>query len=413
MNKFWLITSHTYLTKLKTKVFLISTILILAFMLVLVNFESIIESFEGDEETKVAIIDESGELLDDLRLLSSTGDSLIEPYSQTLEEGKSQVLQGEYEALVTINLNNEGLPEATYYAKNITDAELQMEVQQKLQQLKVTIATAQLGIDGAAMAEVFSPIALDKIAIDDSGKSEEEMNQARGIVYMMVTLLYIAVLMYGSLIATDVATEKSSRVMEILVSSVSPITHMFAKIVGIALLGLTQIAIFALIAIVMLQSKQDQIGGLIESFGLHNASLSILLYGVLFFVLGYLLYATLAAMLGSLVSRVEEANQMITPIMMLIVVAFFLAIFGMNVPESQIVTITSYIPFFAPMLMFIRIGLLEIPIWEVFLSVGILVGTIILFAIIGAKVYKGGVLMYGNSSSLKDIKKAMKLTKKE
>lgn len=406
-------TTHTYLSKLKTKVFFISTALILAFLVLLVNFESIILTFAGDDEDNIAVLDETGELFD-LMIMHEDNDGLIlEPFTQSLEEGKASVIEGNYDALITLDLNEEGLPEAAFYAKNMSDSQLQTKVQQQLQQLKTALATAQLGIDQVAIQEVFSPIAMDTVALDESGKSADEMNQARGIVYMMLILLYIGVIMYGSLIATDVATEKSSRVMELLVSSVSPITHMFAKIIGIALLGLTQILIFVSLAYMMLQAKGEQLGEFLGSFGLQDASLSILLYGILFYLLGYLLYATLAAMLGSLVSRVEEANQMVTPIILLIAVAFFLAMFGMNVPESSIVTVTSFIPFFAPMLMFIRVGILDVPIWEVFLSVGILIGTIILFAIVGAKVYKGGVLLYGKSSSFKDIRKAILLTKKE
>ncbi|WP_026905656.1 ABC transporter permease [Paucisalibacillus globulus] len=413
MNKFWIIMTHTYLSKLRTKVFYISTVLILAFLLVMVNFESIIKAFGGEEEQKVAIIDESGELLNYINLQTSDSELILEPFSDSVEDAKSLVIEDEYEALVTVKLNDEGLPEATFFSKNITDSELQLSIQQQLQQVKVTLASSQLGIDQAAIHEVFSPITIHKVALDENVKTEEERNQAMGIVYAMLLLLYVFVMMYGSMIATDVATEKSSRVMEILVSSAPPITHMFAKIIGIALLGLTQIGILIVVAFIMLQSKSEQIGGLIVSFGLDNASISIILYGVLFFLLGFFLYATLAAMLGSLVSRVEEANQIVTPIIFLIAIGFFLAIFGMNAPESQIVIITSYIPFFAPLLMFLRVGLVDVPIWEVLISVGILVGTIILLAIIGAKVYKGGVLLYGNSNPFKDIKKAVQLTKKD
>ncbi|WP_042149194.1 ABC transporter permease [Paucisalibacillus sp. EB02] len=412
MNKFIIIMTHTYLSKLKTKVFYISTFLILAFLMIMVNFESIISVFTGDEEQKVAVMEESGELLEYLTE-QPNNEVLMEAFTGTVEEGKSLVVEEEYEALVIIELDDKGLPEATFFAENITNSDLQTDILQQLQQLKVTLATDQLGIDQTAITEIFAPVTLHKVALDEDVKTEEEMNQARGIVYVMLILLYTFVIMYGSLIATDVATEKSSRVMEIIVSSVSPITHMFAKILGIAMLGLTQIAIFLLVGIIMLQSKTEQIGGLIESFGLHNASISIILYAVLFFLLGFFLYATLAAMLGSLVSRVEEANQIVTPIVLLIIIGFFIAIFGMNAPDSQIVTITSYIPFFAPLIMFLRVGLMEVPLWEILLSVGILVGTIILLAIIGAKVYKGGVLLYGRSSSFKDIKKAIQLTKKE
>ncbi|GIO25674.1 ABC transporter permease [Ornithinibacillus bavariensis] len=415
MNKFWIISSHTYLSRIKSKMFYISTILILVFIVLMTNFDSIIGVLSGEDEGKVAVIDETGELLAPLNssLQASETELKLEPFSGSVAEGKAAVKDEKYVALLTLGLDENRVLEATYYAKNISNTNLQSDIQQHLQQLKGRLATEKLGIEQAQVMEIFSPVSMKAVALDESSKSEEELNHARGIVYVMLMLLYFAVLLYGTLIATDVATEKSSRVMEVLVSSVSPVIHMFAKIVGIALLGLTQVAIFILVGFFMLQAKQEEMGGMLESLGLQNVSVSILLYGVLFFILGYFLYATLAAMLGSLVSRVEEVNQMIIPMTFLIVIAFLLAMFGMGAPEATIVTITSYIPFFSPMLMFIRVGLLDIAIWEVLLSIGILIATILIFAVIGARVYKGGVLLYGKSSSLKDIKKALQLTKRE
>ncbi|GGA73350.1 hypothetical protein GCM10008025_16350 [Ornithinibacillus halotolerans] len=412
MNKFWIITSHTYVTKLKSKAFYISTILILFFLMLMLNFDSIIESFVGDDEKKVAIIDESDILLEYITVQPNE-EVNMEPFTESVEEAKSLVLEGDYDALLLLNLDSNGFPEATFFAENITDSSLQTTIQQQLQQAKVALTTSKLGVDQSEIANMFIPVEWTTVALDTNSKSQEELDQARGIVYLILLFLYVSVIMYGSIIATDVATEKSSRVMELLISSVSPIVHMFAKIIGIALVGLTQIALFILVSFIMLQVNKDRVGGILESFGLQDASISIILYGILFFLLGYFLYATLAAMLGSLVTRVEEANQIITPLIMLLALAFFLAIFGMNTPDSQLVTITSYIPFFSPMLMFIRVGLLDIAAWEVLLSVGVLLVTILLLAIIGAKVYKGGVLMYGKSNAFKDIKKALQLTKKE
>src|SRR5699024_2307251 len=139
----------------------------------------------------------------------------------------------------------------------------------------------------------------------------------------------------------------------------------------------------------------------------------VVVYGFLFFVLGSLLYATLAAMLGSLVSRLEDVQQFMNALIFLIMIAFFMALFGLSAPQSTFITTSSYISFFTPMLMFLRVGVLDKLIWETVLSLCILIGTIILLARLGARVYKGGVLMYGQSSSLRDFKKAIALSKKD
>ena len=252
------------------------------------------------------------------------------------------------------------------------------------------------------------------MALDETAKTDEELNAARGIVYIMLFVLYMAVIIYGQIIATDVATEKSSRVMEILISSASPITHLFAKIIGIACLGITQMLIIFMYAIWLFKTKGSELAdALIEEFGFSVENLALFIYALIFFILGYLLYATIAAMLGSLVSRVEDVQQLTMPLIFLVMIAFFIAMFGLAAPDAKFITITSYIPFFTPMIMFLRIGMLEIPAWEIGLSITVLIATIILFAWLSARIYRGGVLMYGPSRSLKDMKQAFLLTKKE
>src|SRR5699024_4821855 len=137
------------------------------------------------------------------------------------------------------------------------------------------------------------------------------------------------------------------------------------------------------------------------------------IYAIVFFVLGYLLYATIAAMLGSIVSRVEDVQQLVFPMMILIIIAFMIAMVGLGMPEAKFITITSFIPFFTLMIMFLRVGMLDVPIWEVALGISILVATIGVFAWFGARIYRGGVLLYGPSRSLKDFKQVLQMTKKE
>jgi ABC-2 type transport system permease protein len=417
MNKFWIIMSHTFMTRFKSKSFLISTLITLALIAAAANLDKFIDLFSGGENgDKIAVIDESGALFTPLKesVAASNEDMELINYDGTEKEAKNAVQKGDYDALVTMKLNNENLPEASYIADTITDSAMQMEIEQQIQQLKVAMATEQAGIDEEKLAAIYEPVSFETIALDTNAKTTEELNQTRGIVYVMLFLLYIAVLMYGQMIATDVATEKSSRVMEILISSAAPITHMFAKIAGIALLGLTQVVVFIAAGYTLIVSNKDALSdGMFEFFGLNDTSLSIYIYAIVFFLLGYLLYATLAAMLGSLVSRVEDVQQLMMPMIFLVMIAFFIAMFGLGAPDSTFVKISSFIPFFTPMVMFLRVGMLDIPVWETALSLGILVASIIILGIIGAKVYKGGVLMYGKSSSLKDFRKAMALSKKE
>src|SRR5699024_5163488 len=216
MNKFWIILSHTYSNKVKTKTFIITTALMLLLVISAVNFQSIADFFSDDSKDRIAVIDETETLFSPLKEnIESVNDELeLVAFSESEEAAKNAVESEEYAALVKLALNDKGLPEAVYYANDITDAEEQQALQEQLQQLKVGMAIEQAGVDQEAIAAINQPVDFEMIALDEGAKTMEEMFQAQGIVYVMVFLMYMVVIMYGSMIATDVATEKSSRVME-------------------------------------------------------------------------------------------------------------------------------------------------------------------------------------------------------
>ncbi|WML32145.1 ABC transporter permease [Neobacillus sp. OS1-32] len=417
MNSFWIILLHTYLTKLKSKSFIITTILTVVIVLGLTNIQNIINLFDkGGAKETVAVLDETGKLYEPLKqqLAAINKEIKLTIYSHNEKEAEKAVAAGDFDALIQLRLNQEQLPEAVFKAKSIADTSLFTDLQTGLQQLKTTFAASKLNLTQAQLTKLYEPVNFKKIALEKNAKTEEELNQARGLVYFLLFIIYFAVIMYANMIAMEVATEKSSRVMEILISSVSPIKQMFAKILGVGLLSLTQLVVFLLVGYYSLKSNMNSFqDGFWDVFGFGNVPVMTIIYAVVFFILGYFLYATLAAFLGSLVSRIEDVQQMITPMTLLVVAGFMIAMFGLGKPDTPFITITSYFPFFTPMIMFLRVGMLSIPAWETMLGIVILVATIIVLAIFGARVYRGGVLMYGKSSSFKDIKKALQLTKNE
>lgn len=417
MNNFWIILFHTYLTKLKTKSFIITTILTVIITLGLTNMNKIIETFDktGGKE-KVAVLDETGQIYQPLKeqIATVNKDIVLVQYKGSGKEAEKDVKNEKYRGMVEIRYNEEQLPQATYKAMSVADSDLYTEIQSGLQQLKTMMAASKINLTADQLQKLYEPVSFDKIALEENAKTEEELNQARGLVYVLLFIIYFAVIMYASMIAMEVATEKSSRVMEILISSVSPIKQMFAKILGIGLLSLTQLAVLISVGYYSIKQNLSSLeGGFFDAFGFGNIPFSTIAYAVIFFILGYFLYATLAAFLGSLVSRIEDVQQMITPMTLLVVAGFMIAMFGLGKPDAPFITVTSYIPFFTPMIMFLRVGMLTLPTWEAIAGISVLLATIILLAIFGARVYKGGVLMYGKSNSFKDIKKALQLTKKE
>ncbi|WP_044337798.1 ABC transporter permease [Rossellomorea aquimaris] len=416
MNNFFLILSHSYLSKLKAKSFIISTVIIAAVLVLLANFDSIISNFSNDDTSIIAVQDESGNLYDPLvqQMKITNSEIELEPATQSMGEIEKKIESEELKGLLILSESPEGLPQALYKSNSLSESNVSGELQVALQNVKSSLAASKLELSGDELVLLSGPVPFEKEALVEGAKSEEELSQARGIVYVLLFFIYFSVIAYANMTAMEVATEKSSRVMEILISSVSPVKQMFAKIIGIGLAGLTQLAVILAVGyFTMIRKKDELVGGFFEGFGFESLSASVVIYAIIFFLLGYFLYATLAALLGSLVSRIEDVQQMIMPMTFLIMIGFFISMFGLGNPEAGFVTITSYIPFFTPMVMFLRVGMLNLPVYEPVIGIVVLLATIIILGVFGARVYRGGVLLYGKSNSYKDIKKAIDLTSKK
>lgn len=419
MNNFWVVFSHTYLTKIKSRQFILTTVITLLIILAMANITKIIGTIQEitgeDGKTRIALVDETNGLGESFKEILITINPVfeIQTAGTNYEELKNHVFEGELEAYIQLSLNDAGIPKVVYYSDSLTDFVLPSQVEAALQQLKTSVVASEMNLTAEELAQLNAPAEFETVGIGENVKSQEELSQARGLVYVLLFVMYFAVILYATMIATEVATEKSSRVMEILISSVHPVAQMFGKIFGVASVALTQLIIWLGAGFLAIRNNMEELtGGFFDVFGFENTSLSTIIYAIVFFLLGFLLYATIAAFLGSLVSRIEDANQVIVPLIWLVAIAFVLAVFGLGTPDAGYVTITSYIPFFTPMIMFMRVGLLDLPLWEPLLSIVLLVVTIILFALLGARVYKGGVLMYGRSNIFKDLKQALQLTKK-
>ncbi|GKV57078.1 hypothetical protein NCCP2222_30250 [Sporosarcina sp. NCCP-2222] len=418
MREFWIIFKQAFVTKAKAKSFIITTAIMVAAIFIFANIGNIVDTVKnvtGDDEAanELKVIDNSGVLFPMLKAQMESADSLKLVQSDLAEsELEKQVKEGKLDSFVTLNLNEGNTIQAKYMTKSVIDFDIPGQLQESLQTIQTQMNAQQLSLTGEQVQSLFTPIQFEQKNVSPSAKSEEELMQASVLVYVLMFVIYFSVIMYSSMIAMEVATEKSSRVMEILISSVSPVKHMFAKVFGIGMLGIVQIIIYGLAGFIAFNtSKTKETGGFLDMLNLSNFNVATLVYAVIFFLLGYFLYATLAALLGSLVSRTEDVQQMIMPMSLLIVAAFLIAMAGLNNPELGFLKYASYFPFFTPLVMFLRVGMLNLPLWEPLLSIGIMLVTLFLLGWFGARVYRGGVLMYGPSRSLKDIKKAVQLGK--
>lgn len=228
--------------------------------------------------------------------------------------------------------------------------------------------------------------------------------------YIMVFALYMVILLYGQMVATNVASEKSSRAMELLITSANPISMMFGKVLSSCLAGVLQLtAVFgsAFLFFNLNRSYFDESGIIASIF---DMPLSLLLYMLTFFILGFFIYAFLFGAVGSTVSKLEDINTAVMPLTMLFIISFMVVVFSLSSgsADSLLMRICSYIPFTSSMAMFTRIAMSTVPPYEIALSVGILLASVVGVGILSAKIYRVGVLLYGKKPSPRQILRSIR-----
>lgn len=376
--------SFTLRSKLRSKAFLISTLLTILFIFGFTNIDRLLANFEDTDQAQAVLVTDNNELT---TLMQSLGYEDIESSAITESEARAGLDNGDYEIVAFI----EG--DSARVLSERPEPDFTTVLQTALREVRNAELIEASNIDPTVLAALNEPVTVEESYLGRGGENSDELFSSFAFVYVMLMLLYVSIITYGSMISTEVTTEKSSRVMELIISTTHPVTHMLAKISAIGTLALLQIAIFLGFGYFSARSN-EMAQSVIDNAG----NVRAVVYLLTFFTLGYLLYAAMFAVLGSLVSRVEESQQMTMPVIMLLVAGFLAAMFGLNNPEAPIVTILSYVPFFTPMLMFLRVMLVDVPVWEVALSIGIMIATIGVILWVGSKFYRGGVLFYGNNA---------------
>lgn len=228
--------------------------------------------------------------------------------------------------------------------------------------------------------------------------------------YIMIFALYMVIMLYGQLIATSVATEKSSRAMELLVTSAKPTSMMFGKVLASCLAGLTQlIAVFGSAYLFFNMNKAYLDGNQIIA-SIFDMPLSLLGYMLLFFFLGFLVYAFLFGAVGSMANKVEDINVSSMPLVFCLVICFMVVMFSMTsgTVDNVAMIICSYVPFTSPIAMFTRIAMSTVPFYEIAISVVILIASVFGIGVFSAKIYRVGVLLYGTTPKIGSILKAIR-----
>jgi len=412
LSKFSLLMKQLYKTKIKSKSFILMTCLYVLVMSVAVFWSEIKELFTGDDEAQqIAIINKTSADLSGIFV--SNGDMNFIQDEQDVSTLEKRVKDGKLDAIVTINDQNSQLHAeiATFTPLKLND---QSTLSSLLQYAGQHYAVQQLSLSPEQAAQIMAAqTTISTKNLNEAsagGKSEEEKQSGLVVSYAVGILIYFFISTFLSMITTEIASEKGSRAMEMLLVSVKPGTHFKAKIAGVLLLALTQMGIIAIVFLIYAKFIK---GGMVWDAAasiVKELSVGYVIYAIVFLLLTVILYLIIGALFGSLVSKVEEAGQVLMPAMIITIIGFYVMLTGMGNPDTIIIKIFSYIPLTSGMIMPMRIGATDIGGIVPLLSLGILVVTIVVVYLFSLSFYKRSVLTYSSGGVIQKIKTVLKVT---
>ena len=411
MKQFGKILNFELKNYLKNKAFVGVTLLLVVIIAVVMFFPRITSLFEsgdpGDSTADLPVLLVKAEDPAQAEMVHQTFAAAFVDYDVQVTDKdtsyiKDQITSGNAEGAFVMT----GPTSYTYYVNNLSmyDANeaIANEVLQQIYQMNAMIGS---GMTPEQAEEVMNIQVTSQVEM--LGKDQM---QNFFYTYIMIFALYMVILLYGQMVAMNVATEKSSRAMEVLITSAKPTSMMFGKVLASCLAGFIQIAAVFGSALVLYHINRDYWAGnpLVQS--LFNIPPELFAYMLIFFVLGFLIYAFLFGALGSTATKLEDINTSTMPLILLFVAAFMVSMMGMssgNV-DSTLMKVCSFVPFTSPMAMFTRIAMSTVPMHEILLSIAILAVSSAGIGVLAAKIYRVGVLLYGTTPKLGAILKAIR-----
>lgn len=424
LAKTLLVVKREFKERVKTKAFIISTILVPVLLGAMMFAPILLHELMPDKPATIAVLDETGALfgtLDqelasdeeddflkaedggrirryDLERVERDGrddDEILDAISERIEDKSLAAYLVIPEDVVS------GETRPTYYARNLSDLDRLRRVRRALNEVMVATRLESRGVDPSEAKELTRSIDVETVKIGASGERSKRGAATEFIVTLVyVMFIYTNILLYGTALVRSFIEEKTNRVAEVILSSLSPFQLMAGKIVGVGAVGLAQFLIWVGAAISFyafrgISPQTQEMFAAIEPW--------VLGYFVLYFVLGYFLFATLFCIVGAMSTNEQEAQNAQTPVVMLCVVSIILALSLGRSPDTAVAVGLSHFPFFSPILMFTRIQVLTPSILEISLNVGILLATIAAGTWVAGRVFRVGILMTGKRATIPEI----------
>jgi ABC-2 type transport system permease protein len=333
------------------------------------------------------------------------------------DEARAAVESGDLDGLVTLDRGADEDLTFDLYTDEGPTSSLVFTVNTAAGQVAVADRLQRAGVDPGQLGEIFAPTAFEVTPVDPNAIDPEENFGARYLLATaLVILMFMAIITYGQWVATSVAEEKASRVMELLITAATPRQLLLGKVMGAGGAGLTQyvVVVAAALAGLLLQGVVSELvlgeaaGPALEVQGLEPVLLAVV---GLFFLGGFGLYATLYAALGSTASRQEDVQNITGPMILVGVAGYFVAFTALNVPDADWVQALSFVPFFSPYLIPIRMVMGQIEPWEIGVALILLLVGVALALWVAARIYSAGVLLYGQRAGLRAVWRAVRVNR--
>ncbi len=395
---------------LKNKVFVGVTIFLVLLISAVMFFPRIAGVFKSDDGTETpadlpvmlvkADSDEQSALTKETFAAAFT-DYKVEVSTEVIDSIKNKIISGEIECAFVMT----SATSYTYYVNNLSmydmNTTIANEVLQQLYQINAMVGSGMTPEQAGAVMSIQIESITENLGADQF--------QNFFYTYIMIFALYMVILLYGQMVATNVATEKSSRAMEVLITSAKPTSMMFGKVLASCIAGLVQLVAVFGSALLFFNINRSYWGNNQIIGSIFDMPPELIAYMLVFFVLGFLVYAFMFGAVGSTASKLEDINTSVMPITMLFIIGFMVVVFSMtsgNI-DNMLMRVCSYIPFTSPMAMFTRICMSVVPWYEIVISITILAGSVIGIGILSAKIYRVGVLMYGNPPKIGALLKSI------
>jgi ABC-2 type transport system permease protein len=422
MKKFVAVVKREYIQRVRAKMFVVSTILLPLVMSLFGIVPALILSIDTGSPMRVAIVDQTGKMYDQLNvaMFNEAGQQdttnqprgrgfgnfvleRVEASGQSAEQVRAELdrrlRDKEIDGYMILPPDFLDHGQAEFFNRNPGDVMSRRMLQSALNRAVREQRLIEAKVDTKTRQGLFQPVDLQAVKIGATGQ-ERDSGGSFALVFGIGFVMYLAILMYGQIILGAVIEEKETRIAEILFSSVKPFALMMGKLVGVSFVALTQLAIWGLAF-----SAFALYGvGLLASRGLRanipGVPFSHFIYFGLFFLLGYFIYATIYALVGSMVTTAQEGGQLAMPIILILVISFYLFFPVSRSPDSSFSFWVSMIPFSAPVAMLVRIVTQTPPFWQIALSLLIGFSSVLLIMWIASRVYRVGMLMYGKRASI-------------